>query len=226
MEFEMSGMDQETNRTVGRVLQVPCIECKHSTKHSVLASVDLAGEDSRAGINDWTNHQLVKCGGCETISYRICSGNDNDMERGEDGDFYPIESVEIYPSRSEGRVGIKDSHLLPAPTQLVYDETIKAMNNTQPVLAGIGIRALVETICKDQKAKGKDLFEKINNLVLLGVLTKEGADILHKIRTLGNAAAHEVKPHTPKQLGLALDVCEHLFQGVYILPVHAKETFK
>ena len=218
--------DQEINKSAGQKLEVPCIGCKRKTKHSVLASVDLAGEDTQYGVNFWTNHQLVQCRGCETISYRICTGNDSEVEPDEDGELQPLESVEIYPSRSEGRIGIKDSHLLPAPTQLVYDETIKAMNNTQPVLAGIGIRALVETICKDKQAKGKDLFAKINNLVVLGVLTKEGADILHKIRTLGNAAAHEVKPHTPKQLGLALDVCEHLLQGVYILPVHAKETFK
>jgi Domain of unknown function (DUF4145) len=218
--------DQGINTTAGRILEVPCIGCKHVTKHSVLASVDLAGEDAQYGVNFWTNHQLVQCRGCETISYRICTGNDSEVEPDEDGELRPLESVDLYPSRSEGRIGIKDSHLLPVPTQLVYDETIKAMNNAQPVLAGIGIRALVETICKDKKAKGKDLSEKINNLVVLGVLTKEGADILHKIRTLGNASAHEVKPHTPKQLGLALDVCEHLLQGVYILPVHAKETFK
>jgi hypothetical protein len=41
---------------------------------------------------------------------------------------------------------------------------------------------------------------------------------LHKIRTLGNAAAHEVKPHTEKQLRLAMDVIEHLLTDVYILP--------
>jgi hypothetical protein len=46
-----------------------------------------------------------------------------------------------------------------------------------------------------------------------------------KIRTLGNDAAHEVKPHKPKQLSLALDVCEHLMKGVYLLPHYAEETF-
>ena len=89
----------------------------------------------------------------------------------------------------------------------------------------MGIRALVETICKDKQAKGKDLFNKINDLVTIGVLTSDGATILHKIRTLGNDAAHEVKPHKFEQLSLAMDVCEHLLQGVYILPDHTKETF-
>lgn len=81
-------------------------------------------------------------------------------------------------------------------------------------------------VCKDKNAAGGDLFAKINSLVVLGVLTKDGANILHKLRTLGNNAAHEVKPHTPKELGLAFDVVDHLLLGVYILPEHAKQTFK
>jgi hypothetical protein len=67
---------------------------------------------------------------------------------------------------------------------------------------------------------------KIDSLVNLGVLTSEGAIILHKVRTLGNNAAHEVKPHTSEQLNLALDVAEHLLKGVYILPYFANQTFK
>jgi len=94
------------------------------------------------------------------------------------------------------------------------------------VLSGIGIRALIETISKERNASGKDLMEKINDLVVQGVLTKDGADIFHKLRVLGNKAAHEVKPHSRDQLNLALDVVEHLLQGVYILLHHAKRKFK
>ena len=100
------------------------------------------------------------------------------------------------------------------------------MNGDQPVLSGIGIRALIETTTKERNANGKDLMEKINDLVTQGVLTKDGADILHKLRVLGNKAAHEVKPHSTDQLDLAMDVIEHLLKGVYILPHHAKRKFK
>jgi hypothetical protein len=68
--------------------------------------------------------------------------------------------------------------------------------------------------------------EQIDDLTKQGVLTTDGAAILHKLRTLGNTAAHEVKPHTQKQLGLALDVVEHLLMGVYVLPARASSTFK
>ena len=40
-----------------------------------------------------------------------------------------------------------------------------------------------------------------------------------ELRTLGNEAAHEVKPHNNATLALALDVIDHLIKGVYILPL-------
>lgn len=217
----------DINKTVGTVVDVPCTECKRSTKHKVLASVDLNGEDwyGQNSVQYAVHHQVVQCQGCETTSFRVSSTNSEDYDVGDDG-LEEVESVTMYPSRNEGRSPIKDVFLLPPNVQRIYEESIKAMNNDQPVLAGIGIRALVETICKDKRANGHNLVERIDALVTIGVLTTEGAAILHKIRTLGNDAAHEVKPHKSDQLSLAFDVCEHLLQGVYLLPHYAKQTFK
>jgi hypothetical protein len=214
------------NKTAGTVLEIPCNDCKRSTKHDVHASVDVEGEDwfGTFSVQYWSHYQIVQCRGCETTSFRVSSGNTDDVEQTDRG-FEYNESVTLFPSRNDGRSPIKDMHLLPTSAQRIYDETIKAVNNDQPVLAGIGIRALVESICKDKQAAGGNLAGKIDSLVSLGVLTPDGAKILHKIRTLGNDAAHEVKPHKPAQLGLALDVCEHLLQGVYVLPHHANKTF-
>ncbi|ENB4343872.1 DUF4145 domain-containing protein [Vibrio parahaemolyticus] len=99
------------------------------------------------------------------------------------------------------------------------------MNNESAVLAGIGLRALVETICKDNNAQGRSLYKQIDALVEQSVLTPSGAKILHKIRTLGNDAAHEVKPHNSKQLGLAMDVVEHVLREVYIIPKQVQAEF-
>jgi hypothetical protein len=100
----------------------------------------------------------------------------------------------------------------------VYSETRTALANDQPVLAGIGIRAIVETVCKDQSAAGNNLMEKIDDLARKGVVTPDGAKILHSLRFMGNDAAHEVKAHAEADLMTALDVVEYLLKGVYILP--------
>jgi hypothetical protein len=153
------------------------------------------------------------------------NSEDSPVQIGPD-EWDQVPQVDIFPSPNRGRTALTDVHYLPTQISRIYDETLKALNSNQPILCGIGVRALIETICKDKNAPGKNLFGKINGLVTQGVLTREGSEILHKLRTLGNVSAHQVKPHTEQQLGVAMDVVDHLLQGVYILPMHAKRTFK
>jgi hypothetical protein len=133
---------------------------------------------------------------------------------------------EIYPSRVAGRQMLLSAHILPQNISRIYEETHKAVCGKQPILAGIGIRALLEAVCKEKAAKGKDLEQKIDNLVQNGILTKAGAEILHSLRILGNVSAHEVKPHSENTLGIAMDVIEHLLSDVYILPRRSEKLPK
>lgn len=119
-----------------------------------------------------------------------------------------------------------DTFYLPANVRRIYDETLIALPSEAPVLAGIGLTALIETICKEKNATGPNLLAKIDSLVSSGILTPASAAILHKIRTLGNAAAHEVKPHSDRQLGLAMDILQHLLKDVYILRKQVESEFK
>jgi hypothetical protein len=208
-------------------IEAPCKECKRNNKHHVLTSVELNG-DIESGDNSLQYdavYRIIQCGGCETISYMTRSQNSEDWDFDENNHPYWNVSINYYPSRNEGRAAMKDSILLPGGVQRVYEETISALNNDQVVLAGIGLRALVESVCKQKQAPGKNLAEKIDGLVELGALPRDGASILHKIRAMGNDAAHEVKPHKLDHLILALSVCEHLLQGVYLLPLYAEKAF-
>ena len=217
------------NKKQGHKIECACRECNRSTKHEIVVEATLSGSSgSRDYEISWaTEYQIVRCLGCETLSFRRTSSNSEDgyIQISED-EWIDNTHEDIYPSPYEGRQPISDSHLLPDKIQRIYEESLAALNGRQEVLCGIGIRAIVETVCKNKAATGSDLYKQINSLVSQGVLTQDGASILHKLRTLGNNAAHEVKPHTPKELGLAFDVLDHLLLGVYILPEHAKETFK
>lgn len=216
------------NKQQGQKISCLCRECRRDTKHEIIVEATLSGSHGPVEFSiDWsTEHQVVRCLGCETMTFRKCTGSDQDViQVGEDEwEYQPL--VEIYPKPLDGRQPLTDVILLPDKIQRIYEESLKALNETQPVLCGIGIRAIVETVCKERSATGGDLYTKINSLVGLGVLTQDGANILHKLRTLGNDAAHEVKPHSLQELGLAFDVVDHLLLGVYILPEHAKKTFK
>lgn len=209
----------EQNKSQNEEHKLPCGKCLGATRHKVLHSVDAKGEALDWGYHYLNQYQIVQCQGCETISFRKCHSNSEDFILEEDsGEMFYIQSVELYPSRVAGRHKLRNAFPLPHEIEIIYDETHSALCNKQPVLAGIGIRALVESVCKEKQAKGSDLEKKIDNLVTIGVLTQTGAEILHSMRILGNVAAHEVKPHSEQTLNIAMDVVEHLLNDVYILP--------
>jgi len=211
-------------------IKAPCSRCSLETNHRILTDVELEGhqidEDGFLiyGTND--NFQTIQCLGCDHISFRQSHINSEDdwIEETSNG----IESVprlyqKFYPKPEDYQSRLPELALLPNKIKLIYEETLVALNSDQKILTGIGIRAIIETVCKDRKADGKDLYRKINNLVEQSILTKDGAEILHKLRVLGNSAAHEVMPHEKSQLKLAFEVIDHLLQGVYVFPIHTKE---
>ena len=204
---------------------VACIFCARETNHTVLQAIEETGCEPIDSEHDYewsVEYQIIQCGGCDAISFRRERSNSEEFDCA--GEGYNTRE-DLYPSRINNRQFIKDIHLLPVNLGRIYQESILALNSDQPILSGIGIRAILETVGNEEQAPGNNLARKIDALVAKGVLTQDGANILHKIRALGNQAAHSVKAHTPTELKLAMDVIEHLLQAVYILPHHAKGTF-
>ncbi len=216
------------NSTQGKEYEVSCIQCDGKTHHRVLVSADIEGSDDNGlDVVNWTrNNQIVQCGGCKTISFRTMSSNSEDWHALPNGEAYYTEYETLYPPRIPGRKGLGDDvRFLPHGLYGIYEETLKALLSDSPVLTGIGLRALVESVCKEKAAEGRNLYQQIEGLEKAGVLTPGGKKILHKIRTLGNDAAHEVKPHSDSQLAVAMDVIEHLLKDVYILPKKTAAEF-
>lgn len=215
------------DRNLNQKIIVFCHACKRETNQSILASIQRSGQEPMGPDISfyWDEEfQIVRCDGCEAITFRSTYSNSEQLD--DQGDAVE-EHLYPNPVESKHREPISESWpILPNKLDSIYEETIQALNLSQHILAGIGIRAILETICKDQDAQGKDLEKKIDDLKERRLLTAEGAGILHDLRILGNRAAHEVKPHSEAQLNLAMDIVEHLLQEVYILPFRAKKAFK
>lgn len=209
----------EVRSPEGQQIWIACGTCGKVTCHQVLTVVATSDESPDGDITAWDNFLCVQCGGCKTVSFCVESSCSEDMvfnPRTEQEEF--AVSTRVYPSRIAGRSELEHSRLLPYGVYRIYEETRAALCNDLPVLAGIGIRAIVETVCKDRGANGRDLKQKIDALVPLGVITPDGAKIMHSLRFMGNEAAHEVKAHSQEELSTAFDVGEYLLKGVYILP--------
>jgi hypothetical protein len=202
-----------------------CRDCKKETNHKILHCVQyhLFSEiDDPRDYEGWKEYQIAKCLGCDELCFRTIATDNETIDQ----DGNPVETIHVFPEPAESRALIADYMTIPSDLRRIYKETVSALNLDHPVLAGIGLRAIIETVVKDRNATGSNLKSQIDSLVKTGVLTQTGADILHKLRVLGNKAAHEVKAHKTAELILGLDVIENLLNAVYVLPDKAAETFK
>ncbi|MGB3868838.1 MAG: DUF4145 domain-containing protein [Flavobacteriales bacterium] len=208
-----------------RTTWIGCASCNQKTSHLILFEVDDGGasDDGMWDIDAENRYSVVQCEGCKTYSFlhkHFYVGSEDGREA------IDVTDTVQYPRRIDGRQPIPHRGFLPIQLQRIYIETRNALCNDMNVLAGIGIRALVEVVCKERDAPGRNLQKKIDGLVQVEDLTPAGATILHNLRTMGNSAAHEVKAHTSKDLATAFEVVEHLLTGIYILPAKASNLPK
>ncbi len=215
------------SKTTGEEVFLDCPRCKVNTKHAVERAVEWSGFDEEDCVHYWEVAQIIRCNGCDNLSFRLLEGDS--MNTDHHGD--PIESQKLYPERVNRSLADElylrhDVYDIPPIIQTVYRETLSAVQHDLSTLAGIGIRAIIEATCQDLKAKKGNLEKKIDQLVSMALLTPAGAEILHGIRLLGNEAAHEMKAPKKGQIIAALKVIDHLLLGVYVLPQEASSLPK
>lgn len=208
-------------KQVGEKVQCHCATCKRPTNHVVICSAheetffphDNDGPYS-GGTTYTVDHQLVECQGCNSVRYR---------SYGDDGDGYPY--IRQFPPPPPDIEVLRDAWRLPPEVRRIHSETIGALENGYSTLAGIGIRLLIECVCRHEGVEKKNLAEAIDALAEKGVVVNGSAKILHLLRVLGNEAAHQAKAHSTEQLNLALDIVQTVLKNVYLHP-HQAATFE
>jgi alkylhydroperoxidase/carboxymuconolactone decarboxylase family protein YurZ len=210
----------------GKEVWAPCATCSGETAHVCLSEVDIADGDEQYDVQGWWQYYIVQCGGCKKVSFCVEKQFSEDWDHDRDGNMVAVNHQRVYPGRLAGRPLIEDMYSIPHGVAQIYTETHEAISNNQAILTGIGLRAIIEAVCSDKNTTERNLDKKINELNTLGVLTQEGAQTLHKIRLLGNAAAHEAKANTQEELFAAFEVVEHLLRSVYVIPYKAKRLDK
>lgn len=219
-----------TSAEEGKSVRLLCGECRVSTTHSIVKSIEFTEQDGQSenlSVITWSEYQIIECRGCETPSFRSLQSNSEDYSYDpETSQPELIVTEQLFPHRIDGRGEIEEVWCLPHPVKTAYKETIAALHGSLRVLAGIGIRAIVEAVCQERSANGRNLAERIDALVAQGVMTSDGAKVLQSLRLLGNDAAHEIREHSLETLSAAMDVVDHLLIGVYVIPTRAERLRK
>lgn len=207
----------------GKEVWAACSSCGKETAHKVLVDVEEHDATPDGDMQVWNSYHVVQCGGCKTVSFCEESRCTEDLEWDEQGKAVLSVTQKLFPGRLAGRPLLDDIYDLPHGVARIYRQTHEALCGKLSILAGMGLRAILEAVCSERKAEGKSLYDRIQTLANQGVVTREGANILHSIRLLGNKAAHETKANTEEELFAAFDVIEHLLKAVYIIPRKARK---
>ena len=216
------------NISKGETIRTRCNKCEKEMNHQILMDYCKRGTvvldsdyDFRYGKIDYTgnfsnDYQIIKCSGCDTISYRsyiYFSEYQNDID--DDGT-----REERYPTllrRTE-----KELKHMPSSLIQIYEEVIMTYNNNCFILCAAGIRALLEGICNNKGITANVLRIKILNLREQGFISPQHENILHKLRFLGNDALHDLQTPTQKEVDSALDIIEHIIESLYEILGKAK----
>lgn len=196
-------------------LWLTCQRCEKSTLHTTLTDVGESEESPDGDIQFWSDYLTVVCNGCNTISFCIAStcSEARDFETGE----FDV-SYKYYPHRVEGKVPTIDARMLPPRIRSVYNETHTALLNNMPVLAAIGMRAVIEAVCKSKGYMTGSLPSKIKSLAGAGLICEDNKNFLLNLKVMGDEGAHEVKAAGTDELDAAFGVVEHLLRTVFVVP--------
>jgi len=91
---------------------------------------------------------------------------------------YPAETLDFDPTN------------IPATVVGAFEEAIKCHAQSCFVASAIMVRKTLEELCRDRKAVGANLKERIKSLGAVVVLPKDLLDGVDDLRLLGNDAAH------------------------------------
>lgn len=199
---------------VGEAGRLYCGHCGRVTNHRSVCAVHF--EEHPDDDEPWVYElrlSIIQCAGCDKPSFL----HEMESEKYLDSQGQPDITRQRFPAVLPGLLSVSKVRI-PFAIWGVYWETRKALASDFRILAGVGIRAVIEALCKDHGIKVKDLSPKIDELVKKGLVTAPAAKVLHQLRFLGNAAAHEVKEHTTEELLVAMKVIDNILDNIYTLP--------
>lgn len=194
-----------------------CRNCKGLRNQTELHKVEQRGQDDD-GYFQWIDKYLIiKCNGCETISFLNIYGN-TEMTRPIDnyGEYEYYDDEFLYPCSLEKSYEIENQEYLPEKIRMIYAETINALKANSYILTAGGLRAIIEALCNHLKIRKDSLEERINLLNEKGHLTVSESKRLHSIRFLGNDALHEIEKPKKEHLYILLDIINHLLVNLFV----------
>src|SRR3569832_1130645 len=125
------------------VVRHPCSLCARDNRHVVLYS----HTETQHEFYEEEIYQIVKCGGCESISFRKVVRDYQQATPLEDGEWYVPEKVSCYPNILKNYRELQEEWLLPDAVREIYFFSFVAFLCFSFVLVGLGFCVLFVAFC-------------------------------------------------------------------------------
>lgn len=199
-----------------------CLHCGNKTKMDLIKDhVFSKGEfenDPYHGTIQigewWETYNFLQCPVCERFSLEVTSGSTFEI----DYDGNPVETTRLLYPTSESKI-----KRLPKGVKEAFTAALK-VRNIDGAVSAIAIRRTLEKMCKDQDAKGKDLYKRLKNLAERGIIPPILDEMSLLIKDIGNEAAHADEVDFDEALISSLfKFTEIILEYVYVLPKELKK---
>ena len=140
-----------------------------------------------------------------------------------------------YWQQKDGSITSKVGRSIAFPNNLFDDKSVpeiirralQAASETKSVDVAISLiawRRVIELICKDLNAEGRNLYERITDLSSKNVFPSTINDASHLIRMLGNEGAHSESETISRTSIYGIEsLVKNIIEYVYILPQKVRE---
>ena len=195
MKYTINSIDSDVNN---RKVAIKCPHCGHLGTFEDVAQ-DISDRETKIYFG------LKRCPNWECRGHLFFIMK----EQGEVLITYPSTSIPF------------ESTSLPQNVLNSFEEAIKCHAGNCFVACAIMIRKTLEELCIDKKAKGRNLFEKLEQLNSTIILPKEFAILMQELRLLGNDAAH-IESQTFNIIGkeeveISIEITKQILKAVYQL---------
>lgn len=221
-----------------------CYNCKRKTNHCYLQKEE---ERDIEDFFWSQTFYITKCLGCDNIAFlkeysdesmKEYNPQNNQYEQYADRTVYPEEPLSL-PDKRESDMEIRDFTSVPELIDMLYSQVVASFNLRHYLLCAIGLRMILEAICKELELTEGNLYDlhsgarrinsdgasisratlegKINSLYETGVIVWKQTLILHQIRDLGNATAHELEVPKRSTIRSGIEVIENVLHHIFEL---------
>lgn len=187
-----------------------CEHCGNRAPMQIVANYER--DESEDFFQAWTSFETLLCPSCEKVILRRVDRDDT---------MFPGDGpsrLTLYP---DARV-VPDG--LPETIEKAY-LSARRVRNVEANAYGVLIGRLLQLVCEEQDANGKDLFAKLSDLSKKQIIPKNLSDVAQRLRDFRNIGAHaDLGELTESQVPLLDKLVQAVLQYVYTAPFLANQA--